>query len=150
MQVIRNEGPLALYKGIESTLWRHATWNGGYFGVIFFVKDQLPKAKTEGGNMFVNFIAGAIAGTFGTVLNTPADVVKSRIQNASKGQNIKYTWTIPSLITIYREEGFKALYKGFVPKVVRLGPGGGILLVVYEYVSKLLKTWDLKRKGISE
>lgn len=23
-----------------------------------------------------------------------------------------------------------ALYKGFVPKVLRLGPGGGILLVV--------------------
>ncbi len=30
-----------------------------------------------------------------------------------------------------REEGFRALYKGFLPKVLRLGPGGGILLAVY-------------------
>jgi len=41
---------------------------------------------------------------------------------------------------------FSALYKGFVPKVVRLGPGGGILLVVFEFVSKLLREWDLKKQ----
>ena len=32
---------------------------------------------------------------------------------------------------IMKEEGFSALYKGFLPKVLRLGPGGGILLVVF-------------------
>lgn len=47
---------------------------------------------------------------------------------------------------IAKEEGFKALYKGFVPKVLRLGPGisnliqgGGILLVVYDFVSGYLR-----------
>ncbi len=28
---------------------------------------------------------------------------------------------------------FRALYKGLVPKVMRLGPGGAIMLLVYEY-----------------
>jgi hypothetical protein len=32
-----------------------------------------------------------------------------------------------------REEGFTALYKGFVPKVLRLAPGGGVLLLVVEF-----------------
>lgn len=32
-----------------------------------------------------------------------------------------------------------ALYKGFVPKVLRLGPGGGILLVVFEAVSNAMR-----------
>lgn len=36
------------------------------------------------------------------------------------------------LFTIAREEGFAALYKGFVPKVLRLAPGGGVLLLVVE------------------
>lgn len=31
---------------------------------------------------------------------------------------------------IAREEGAAALYKGFVPKVLRLAPGGGVLLLV--------------------
>jgi solute carrier family 25 (mitochondrial 2-oxodicarboxylate transporter), member 21 len=36
------------------------------------------------------------------------------------------------LVTIMREEGPVALYKGFVPKVLRLAPGGGVLLLVVE------------------
>lgn len=57
--------------------------------------------------------------------------MKSRIQNAPRQEGLvpKYNWTYPALAVVYREEGFRALYKGFAPKVLRLGPGGGILLV---------------------
>ena len=62
-------------------------------------------------------------------------VVKSRIQGAEKIPGVipKYNWTYPALVTIAREEGFVALYKGFVPKVLRLAPGGGVLLLVVEF-----------------
>jgi solute carrier family 25 2-oxodicarboxylate transporter 21 len=148
IKIMRNEGILAFYKGLEATLWRHATWNGGYFGVINFIQRKFPKTEDRWKKLLNNFVAGAIAGTFGTMLNTPPDVVKSRIQNQVivPGQKPKYSWTIPSLVMIAREEGILALYKGFVPKVVRLGPGGGILLVVFDYVSKLLRDWDIARK----
>jgi hypothetical protein len=35
----------------------------------------------------------------------------------------------PALIKIAREEGVGAWYRGFAPKVLRLGPGGGVLLL---------------------
>ena len=41
--------------------------------------------------------------------------------------------TLGSLVTIFREEGPAALYKGFAPKVLRLAPGGGVLLLVVEF-----------------
>lgn len=44
-------------------------------------------------------------------------------------------------MTIFREEGPAALYKGFVPKVLRLAPGGGVLLLVVEF------TLGVFRKG---
>jgi solute carrier family 25 2-oxodicarboxylate transporter 21 len=34
---------------------------------------------------------------------------------------------------------FAAMYKGFLPKVLRLGPGGGILLVVFDAVSNAMR-----------
>ena len=75
------------------------------------------------------------------MLNTPFDVVKTRIQAVS-GQSVrKYNWAIPALHTVFREEGMRALYKGFAPKVLRLGPGGGILLVAYDYVSSVLRQY---------
>ncbi|KAK0708076.1 mitochondrial carrier domain-containing protein [Lasiosphaeris hirsuta] len=133
VKTVRNEGILAMYNGLESTLWRHILWNAGYFGCIFQVREWIPKASDKKGQMVNDIVAGSIGGTVGTIVNTPLDVVKSRIQNTIKvpGQVAKYNWAFPAVATVAREEGFAALYKGFLPKVLRLGPGGGILLVVY-------------------
>ena len=141
-KIVRAEGPLALYNGLESTMWRHILWNAGYFGCIYQVRELIPKAKDKSAQMVNDLVAGAIGGTFGTVLNTPMDVVKSRIQNSPKiaGSIPKYNWAWPALGTVMREEGFSALYKGFLPKVLRLGPGGGILLVVFTGVMDFFRT----------
>ena len=90
--------------------------------------------------MFNDLIAGSIGGTIGTLLNTPFDVVKSRIQSTAKPASgtVEIPWVWAGIARIYREEGFRALYKGLVPKVVRFAPGGGIMLVVYSTVLELL------------
>lgn len=142
VKTVKAEGPLALYNGLESTLWRHILWNAGYFGCIFQVRALLPKATDKSQQMRNDLLAGATGGTFGTVLNTPMDVVKSRIQNSPKiaGSIPKYNWAWPAVGTVFKEEGFAALYKGFLPKVLRLGPGGGILLVVFTGVMDFFRT----------
>lgn len=135
-KVVRQEGILTLYQGLESTIWRHVLWNSGYFGCIFQVRSMMPVAKDKSTQTLNDLLSGAIGGTVGTILNTPMDVVKSRIQNSPKvpGGVPKYNWAWPALGTVMKEEGFGALYKGFLPKVLRLGPGGGILLVVFSNV----------------
>lgn len=47
------------------------------------------------------------------------------------------------LATIAREEGVKALWKGFVPKVLRLAPGGGVLLLVVEFTLSTFRTSEI-------
>ncbi|KAK5112825.1 hypothetical protein LTR85_011159 [Meristemomyces frigidus] len=134
-KIVRQEGALTLYQGLESTIWRHVLWNSGYFGCIFQVRALLPENPTKDKTIQMrnDLLSGAVGGTVGTILNTPMDVVKSRIQNSPKvaGGVPKYGWAWPALGLVYKEEGFSALYKGFLPKVLRLGPGGGILLVVF-------------------
>lgn len=146
-KIVKTEGPLALYNGLESTLWRHILWNAGYFGCIFQVRAQLPKPDpgVKSQQIRNDIVAGTIGGTVGTIVNTPMDVVKSRIQNSPKmhGSVPKYNWAWAALGTVFKEEGFGALYKGFLPKVLRLGPGGGILLVVFTGVMD----WFRKLRG---
>lgn len=134
--IVKENGVLGLYKGLESTLWRHIAWNAGYFGLIFQVRTLMPKPKTSTEKTLIDLTCGTIGGTFGTIMNTPFDVVKSRIQAGST----KYVWTVPSVLKVAREEGFGALYKGFIPKVLRLGPGGGILLVVFTTCMDFFRT----------
>lgn len=144
-KIVRQEGPLTLYQGLESTIWRHVLWNAGYFGCIFQVRALLPANPTGDKSTQVrnDLLSGAVGGTVGTILNTPMDVVKSRIQNSPKvpGGVPKYNWAWPALRVVMKEEGFGALYKGFTPKVLRLGPGGGILLVVFTGVMDFFRTW---------
>jgi solute carrier family 25 (mitochondrial 2-oxodicarboxylate transporter), member 21 len=132
-KIIRQEGCVALYHGLESTMWRHIVWNAGYFGCIFQVRTLLPTAVSKSEKTRNDFLAGSVGGMVGTILNTPLDVVKTRIQSAPQfeGAFPKYNWAWPALRTIYLEEGYRSLYKGLVPKIARFGPGGGILLVVY-------------------
>ncbi|ODV96730.1 hypothetical protein PACTADRAFT_1315 [Pachysolen tannophilus NRRL Y-2460] len=139
--IVKNNGILGMYKGLESTLWRHIFWNGSYFGVIFQIRAILPEAKTPSRKTMNDLLSGTVGGIFGTAINTPIDVVKSRIQ---AGTSTKYIWTFPSILMIYKEEGFSALYKGFLPKVLRLGPGGGILLVVFTSCMDFFRTIHYK------
>lgn len=137
-QIYRQEGILSFGRGLEATLWRHAAWNGGYFGVIHWLRASLPAARSKLEKLRNDFISGAVGGTVGTVLNTPFDVVKTRIQ--AKVGEARVPWAAASVISVAQKEGVGALYKGFGPKVLRLGPGGGILLIVYDQVSGFFRS----------
>ncbi|ORX37427.1 mitochondrial carrier domain-containing protein [Kockovaella imperatae] len=138
MEVIQHSfkthGPLGLYQGMEATFWRHTWWNAGYFGTIFGVKGMLPKPESKQAEVMNNFISGTIGGFIGTTLNTPFDVIKSRVQLSGTGP-----WSYPGLYQVAKAEGFGALYKGFAPKVLRLAPGGGVLLLVVEALSAVFR-----------
>jgi solute carrier family 25 2-oxodicarboxylate transporter 21 len=54
-KIVRAEGALALYNGLEATLWRHASWNGGYFGCIQGVKSVIPEAEVPLTKLMLSF-----------------------------------------------------------------------------------------------
>jgi solute carrier family 25 2-oxodicarboxylate transporter 21 len=95
-KIVVEEGPMAFFKGMESTLWRHGVWSGVYFGSIGWIKESPLMAMMKGADgkneVTANFIAGVIGGTLGTLFNTPFDVVKTRVQN-----NVFSGWTLPGL-----------------------------------------------------
>eukprot|EP01120_Amphizonella_sp_Union-15-10_P017596 TRINITY_DN980_c0_g1_i1.p1 TRINITY_DN980_c0_g1~~TRINITY_DN980_c0_g1_i1.p1 ORF type:complete len:292 (-),score=36.85 TRINITY_DN980_c0_g1_i1:142-1017(-) len=134
--IIRNEGILSLYKGFEPQALRNGIWNGIYFGLINKLKNGF---KTSGyfknHDLLLNFVAGSIASGVGTTCNTPFDVVKSRNQNLKSGTAM---WSIPTLFHIWKTEGFKALYRGYTARMLRLVPGGGIMIVAFDFFSKLM------------
>lgn len=121
-KIIIEEGPLAFFKGLETTLWRHGVWSGGnycisilvYFGSIGNIKSFAPMQKFttdpvtgKTNDLLMNILAGTIGGTLGTFFNTPFDVVKTRVQN-----NVYKGNAIGGCIHVAKTEGIKALWKG--------------------------------------
>eukprot|EP00042_Codosiga_hollandica_P039416 m.330317 g.330317 ORF g.330317 m.330317 type:complete len:110 (+) comp55608_c0_seq16:752-1081(+) len=107
-----------------------------FFVCLFVAFSSLRNILPENSSMF------SLSAVSGVVMNTPMDVVKSRMQNQPPGV-AKYVWTLPSLLSILREEGPRSLWKGLGPRVIRLGPGGGIMLLVFDYVSDVLQRWKV-------
>lgn len=133
-QVLHEEGVRALFAGVGATTGRNAVWNGMYFGIIFRLRGLVQRGD-EGpflravGTSGMSFAAGAIA----TCFNAPFDVAKSRIQlQDTRSEQRKYRSTVQTLGTILREEGPKAVYKGFAPKVLRMAMGGAIGMPIFE------------------
>ncbi|XP_046377481.1 mitochondrial 2-oxodicarboxylate carrier-like [Haliotis rufescens] len=126
-------GLKGLNKGLSATLGRHGVFNMIYFSFYHNMKGVVPEMKDSKHDLARRFVIGLCAGILASCVNIPYDVAKSRIQGPQPvpGQ-IKYRTCNATIRTVYREEGFFALYKGLLPKVMRLGPGGAIMLLVYE------------------
>jgi len=137
--VFKQENVLGFYRGASSAIQRNGVWNGIYFGIVNKLKSVFPQNRSKSENMFWSFVSGLIGGTLGTIANTPWDVVSSRVRNVLPGEQTPYKYTIPSMVLIARSEGITALWRGFVAKVARLGPGGGIMIVVFDFVSEFLQ-----------
>lgn len=67
---------------------------------------------------------------------TPA-ARRRRFQSQLPGQQ-RFTRVFPSLALIAREEGWRALYRGFVPKALRLGIGQSVGLVTFQVTAARL------------
>ncbi|XP_018804215.1 PREDICTED: mitochondrial 2-oxodicarboxylate carrier [Bactrocera latifrons] len=129
-----------LNKGVTATMGRNGTFNMVYFGFYHSVKNYVPAFEDNTQEFIRKVLIGFTSGTLACFINIPFDVAKSRIQGPQPQAGVvKYKGTFRSIGIVYREEGFRALYKGLVPKVMRLGPGGAIMLLVFEYAYEFLQ-----------
>eukprot|EP00946_MAST-07B_sp_MAST-7B-sp1_P005045 g5045.t1 len=156
LSILQKEGAFGLWRGLESTLWRNGSWNAAYFGCIGFVQQRVEMLSrrsdgeplSAGGSILSerakSFVAGTVGGCIGACFSTPIDVAKSRIQNTvvvGGLAKVRSTvpWTLPTVVEVGRAEGLQGLYRGFMPKLLRLGPGGGVLLLSYEWSKSVLE-----------
>lgn len=60
---------------------------------------------------------------------------KIKLSDGGIGRRV-YTGTLDCFIQTFRNEGFWAFYKGFIPTLFRLGPWNIIFFVTYEQLKK--------------
>jgi solute carrier family 25 aspartate/glutamate transporter 12/13 len=140
LHIVRQLGLLGLYRGASACLLRDIPFSAIYFPTYSHLKKDVFHEGYHGKRLsfFETLTAAAIAGMPAAYLTTPADVVKTRLQvEARKGQ-ATYKGLADAFVRIYREEGFKALFKGGPARIIRSSPQFGFTLVAYEYLHKML------------
>jgi solute carrier family 25 aspartate/glutamate transporter 12/13 len=139
MWIVRNLGLVGLYKGASACLLRDVPFSAIYFPTYNHLKrDYFGETQTKKLGILQLLTAGAIAGMPAAYLTTPCDVIKTRLQvEARKGES-SYTSLRHCAQTIWREEGFKAFFKGGPARIMRSSPQFGFTLAAYEVLQGLL------------
>lgn len=152
--IVREQGVLGLWAGATPTVLR----NGTNQMCLFWSKnaaDELLWGKHDGDGTRLHpvqsMISGGFAAILGPVMTGPFDVVKTRLmvrpaaeldtsltllqaQDRSPGETLRYRGLVHALVTIGREEGLLALWKGLLPRLMRIPPGQAITWAVADYV----------------
>lgn len=84
-------------------------------------------------------LCGSFSGGLAAALTCPFDVAKTRIMLDRQARSVGFYSTIAR---IARTEGFGALFKGVVPRVIWLSLGGAVFLGVYEAAKGVLVRED--------
>ncbi|KAK3603346.1 hypothetical protein CHS0354_025953, partial [Potamilus streckersoni] len=107
--IIREEGVGSLYKGFVPNFARNAIVNVSELVTYDMIKETILSYGLMSDNIPLHFLAGFGAGFCATVVASPVDVVKTRYMNSPAN---RYTGVINCAVTIMREGGVKAYYKG--------------------------------------
>eukprot|EP01112_Ceratiomyxa_fruticulosa_P016696 TRINITY_DN5086_c0_g1_i1.p1 TRINITY_DN5086_c0_g1~~TRINITY_DN5086_c0_g1_i1.p1 ORF type:complete len:317 (-),score=30.70 TRINITY_DN5086_c0_g1_i1:67-1017(-) len=142
-EIWKKEGMHGLFRGVIPTAQRAAIISSCMLPVYDHTKHFIiDKGWASTDDLKAHFISGLMAGFCMAVVSSPIDVIKTRIMNQGMGglrtlgkdnlSGIKYSGSIDCLIKTVRTEGPLALYKGFVPNVMRIGPHTTLSFLILE------------------
>ncbi|XP_070799011.1 kidney mitochondrial carrier protein 1 isoform X2 [Pituophis catenifer annectens] len=140
MNIYQNEGTRGLWKGVSLTAQRAAVVVGVELPIYDLTKKHIILSGVMGDTVYTHFLASFTCGLAGALASNPIDVVRTRMMNQTSlrtGPQHGYKGTLDCLLQTWKNEGFFALYKGFWPNWLRLGPWNIIFFLTYEQLKKL-------------
>ncbi|NXG06015.1 KMCP1 protein, partial [Sakesphorus luctuosus] len=126
--------------GVSLTAQRAAIVVGVELPVYDLTKKHIIMSGFMGDTVYTHFLSSFTCGLAGALASNPVDVVRTRMMNQRSqkhGGHSTYKGTLDCLLQTWKNEGFFALYKGFWPNWLRLGPWNIIFFLTYEQLKKL-------------
>jgi len=152
-KIIREEGVLALYRGVSLTAFRQATNQGVNFTVYQELKKYAASLQPEKAELpsYQHMLVGLISGAMGPFSNAPIDTIKTRLQKSTVVPGQSSLDRIRAITSeMWRQEGFRSFYKGITPRVLRVAPGQAVVFAVYERVRKVIENMNAASYEYSE
>mmetsp|Transcript_10217 Transcript_10217/g.20834 ORF Transcript_10217/g.20834 Transcript_10217/m.20834 type:complete len:313 (-) Transcript_10217:515-1453(-) len=131
------EGIKGFYAGCTPAIQRAALVNLGELTTYDTAKKSI--VVYTGDNLLCHLCSAICSGFVASLCSTPADVAKSRImsQKPLADGSLPYNGTLDCWRKVVASEGFPALYKGFMPGWLRLGPWQLVFWCSYEQLRKM-------------
>ncbi|PKU65971.1 mitochondrial uncoupling protein 5-like [Dendrobium catenatum] len=115
-QILRAEGPSALFSGISATILRQTLYSTTRMGLYDILKTKMSSEGTAAAlPLHKKIAAGLIAGAVGAAVGNPADVAMVRMQADGRlpiADRRNYRGVVDALGQMVRSEGLGSLWRG--------------------------------------
>ncbi|KAM9960912.1 hypothetical protein ACTFIW_010072 [Dictyostelium discoideum] len=147
--IMKVDGIKGIYRGLSVPLFSVSFTNSVFFATNNFCQSYFhPPCKDENGeDILIPYhkaaAAGAIAGGVISLLITPRDLVKSKLQVqcrpfGSTNVSLQYKGPIDVIRQTIKRDGIKGMFKGIRSTFCRDIPGDAVYFVVYEFMKRKL------------
>ncbi|OUC49613.1 hypothetical protein D917_05224 [Trichinella nativa] len=134
--IFRERSFIGFYQGITPNLIGSTLAWGLYFAQYNWFKDFLRQwFQLENLSAWHALIAGIYAGNVTLLLTNPVWVAKTRLCLQYENQPKQYRGMIDVLVKLYRMDGIRGLYKGYLPGIVGTSHGA-IQFMAYDELKK--------------
>ncbi|KAK6947893.1 Mitochondrial substrate/solute carrier [Dillenia turbinata] len=145
----KTEGLRGMFKGngtncariVPNSAVKFFSYEQASKGILWLYRQQPGKEDAEL-TPVLRLGAGACAGIIAMSATYPMDMVRGRLTVQTEKSPRQYRGIFHALSTVFREEGPRAVYKGWLPSVIGVVPYVGLNFAVYES----LKDWLIKTK----
>ncbi|KAJ4297225.1 mitochondrial ornithine carrier protein [Collariella sp. IMI 366227] len=147
-QSIRSDGFLGLYRGISAPLVGAALENSSLFfwerigRAALYSSGYAPRDQPL--QLSALWLTGAFAGAMTSLVLTPVELVKCKIQvpAATEGGTVAPLKPIPVIKDIWRHQGLRGFWHGQLGTLIRESGGCAAWFGSKETVTKLMREWN--------
>ncbi|XP_061767664.1 mitochondrial glycine transporter B-like isoform X1 [Nerophis ophidion] len=132
VNVIRTENIFSLWKGVSPSFVRCIPGVGIYFSTLYSLKQHFFLDRAP--NACEAVLLGASARSVAGVSMLPFTVIKTRFESGY----YNYVSVAGALKSVYKTEGFRALFSGLTATLLRDTPFSGIYVMFYSQAKKTL------------
>ncbi|KND90926.1 Mitochondrial carrier protein MTM1 [Tolypocladium ophioglossoides CBS 100239] len=172
-EMVGVHGYTSLWRGLTLTLWRDVPFSGLYWWGYESIRAKLTDIREEHRGHSLSqsdfrqqarlrsqseenhtetfldsFTAGALSGTFASIVTTPFDVGKTRTQvyHDAAGGSVPGGQAAPEqrnmvrlLWHIFKTEGVPGLWRGWIPRTLKVAPACAIMISSYEVGKRVFR-----------
>jgi hypothetical protein len=132
---VKDEGFLALYKGITPTIMGAMPYEGIKFGTVGLLEHLFPSEQTTPTR---KMIMGGIGGVMAGLLTYPNDTVRRLLQlQGSRGTQTQFNGYWDCVRKTYQAEGIPRFYRGLTINLVRMAPNAAVQFGSYEMLKQM-------------
>ncbi|KNH09778.1 RNA 3'-terminal phosphate cyclase [Perkinsela sp. CCAP 1560/4] len=145
---MRAVGISEFYRGIGANLSGIVPNRGVEMGLFFWLQDlwrqRTTPVESQGGSeplpMRMSILIGAASSTTAQIVTYPLNLVRLRMQvQGMSGRPVLYKNMLHCFCSIIRKEGYRGLYRGLLPNLLKGVPSSTTMYVVFMSTKNFLK-----------